>query len=108
MTLTDLHADPQKLAEFMGWKYEETSIELRAYGSWKRTTHVTSADDNVKEKWRAYVAAIQAGHPSAYKQQTRTQFIQECLREVGAKQGTVKARIQYAMDLRPDLYERAA
>ena len=49
---------------------------------------------------------VNVGHPCERKQQTRGQWMAECLSQgLGIKKGSIAARIEEAKRLRPDLYD---
>lgn len=107
LSLTDMHADPQKMSAFMDWPWEgETRVErVWPFGGWSERTTKVSAEEVFLQRWKQYIERI--AKPS--RKQTMVQFKNECLKEGLGLRGpcstaSVTERIKKAIELRPDLY----
>lgn len=114
MTLSDLHNDPRRMAEFLDIPWEET--QRRKQSSWYGYRHHSEAMETVSPETivaevvsaicRANEDAWAKSRHNQFKPRTWTQHVQEALRvEFGITKGTVSERIALAKMNRPDIYE---
>lgn len=113
MTLPELHAGgPTAIIAYLGWTEADLQREYaKLYAEWRRNFCAGymvppgklweyDAAGKADLWWEAYL-----GVNRSRREQTRKQFVMECLSALGIKGGTVEARRAKAMQLRPDLYQ---
>ncbi len=109
MTVSELHADPRKLAEFMGWSYKDDVVtEGYGYSPYKlQEERARTAEQATEERYNNLIDHNQ--RQDRLKMPTDKQvwiaYIRECAREALGFSGRTIAEIQAkAVAARPDLY----
>ena len=121
-TMSDLALDKKNMIAWLNYDGNPPTVEvpgevINRNGFWtgrgptvtKPVTDIESLDQWWKD-YRAELAADLSRKPFCeLKPQTHTQFLAECLKELGVKRGgTIYQRVQHAVASRPDLYVGAA
>lgn len=106
LTLRDLHSDPQKMADFMGWDLsKEMETEVQGYWPHQCVQVLKDPEEAFQDLWREYLLVINEKHPLLPKRQNWSQFLFECFSKgLGIKTGSIEARRKQALAERPDLY----
>lgn len=116
MTVSDLHADPEKMAAFMGWPYEGDEVEETEYDDDYRSRHrprqvrrERTAAEVVQQAYRQLrdYNYQQYQNELVDRRQTHANFVRECAREaLGIKGKSVDEVREKCIAMRPDLFSK--
>jgi hypothetical protein len=119
LTLDQLHNDPKLMLEWLSadgnppttMVYTAYGRARSVYGYCPRQEKEVDDEDTLRTWWTEYADALHADWSNSkdnpHRPQTWKQFIGECLRALGFRNGSVEQRRLWAMEENPEVYQPA-
>lgn len=104
VTLRELHDDPAKMAEFMGWPFEDDVVityYFPAHGRYRREhRRERTAVQATRERYDEYKRQLEDKH----KERSWANFVRECARKEFGFKGTVEEVRRKCIEAYPEIY----